>query len=71
MTDETNEIPDWWQPYAAQFPRWHAWQGVNSLFYASIRRSSPPIVCRGESPEDLADEIVRAEADIKAWREAR
>jgi hypothetical protein len=63
--------PEWWQPYAASWSRWEAWQGVNQLYYARIPRSSPPIVVRGESPEDLADMICRAESDLDKWRHGR
>ena len=44
-----------------QHPRWEAWKGVSGLFYARWLRSSPPVVVQGESPEDLADQINRAE----------
>jgi hypothetical protein len=44
-----------------RFPRWEAWKGVSGLFYAPWLRSSPPVVVRGESPEDLADQIDRAQ----------
>jgi hypothetical protein len=42
--------PEWWQPYAAQFPLWHAWQGVNDLYYARMVGSSPPLWVRGAEP---------------------
>jgi len=45
-----------------RFPRWEAWKGVSGLFYARWLRSSPPIVVKGESAEDLADQMNRAEA---------
>jgi len=66
-----HSVPDWWQPYAAEFPRWHAWKGVNGLYYASVIRASPPVVVRGEDAEDLRDMIKRAEADMRSWWEAR
>jgi hypothetical protein len=56
------DIPEWWQPYASEYPAWHAFKGVNMLCYARIPRTSPPIIVRGESPEDLRDEIRREEA---------
>jgi hypothetical protein len=40
------DVPDWW-PYAAEFPYWHVWRGVGGLVYAR-RRTSPPVVVRGE-----------------------
>jgi hypothetical protein len=60
MTLGTDEIPDWWKPYAAEFPQWHAWMGVAGLVYARWRNSSPPVVVRGEDAVDLRDEIRRA-----------
>jgi hypothetical protein len=46
-----------------EFPGWHIWCGISGLWYASVRRSSPPIVVRGEDPKDLRDEIRRKLAD--------
>ena len=48
----------------AEFPRWHCWQGISGLYYASLRRSSPPVVVRGEHPADLRDSILRALGDL-------
>ena len=39
------------------YPRWHAWKGINGLYYAARQRCSPPIVVRGEDPRDLLDSI--------------
>ena len=63
-TDEG--IPDWW-PYGGEFPDWHVWRGVNGVLYAGLRKSSPPVVVRGEDPVDLRDEIVRADGK-RRWR---
>ncbi len=65
------DVPEWWKPYAAHWPRWHAWRGVNMLYYARIPKSSPPIGVRGEDPEDLRDMVRRAESDLGNWRNAR
>jgi hypothetical protein len=74
MTDDLGDIPyaerepeggcfDFWQPYFADYPGWHAWRGINQLYYARLLRSSPPIIVeRAESPEDLADMIKREQA---------
>jgi len=40
-----------------EFPRWHCWQGISGLFYASRRLTSPPAVVRAEDPVDLRDQI--------------
>ena len=42
-----------------QFPRWHMWQGIAGLWYASRRGSRPPAVVRGEDLVGLRDEIRR------------
>ena len=42
-----------------EFPRWHCWLGVSHLYYARIPRTSPAVLVRGESPQDLKDEIIR------------
>jgi hypothetical protein len=42
-----------------QFPRWHMWQGISGLWYASRRGSSPPVVVRGEDLAGLRDGIRR------------
>src|SRR5260370_16747709 len=64
-TVEGHETPDWWEPYAGQFPRWHAWKGVSGLAYARMPGSSPPLVARGEDAQDLADEIRRQESQLE------
>jgi hypothetical protein len=50
-------VPDWWRPFAADFPQWEAWQGIERLYHARIKGATPPVLVRGESPQDLADEI--------------
>jgi hypothetical protein len=42
---------------ARDHPRWHCWAGISGLFYASLRRSSPPVTVRGKNPADLRDSI--------------
>ncbi len=46
----------------AAHPRWHTWIGVAGLLYASIPRSSPPIVVHADTPRNLENEIILAEA---------
>ena len=45
----------------ARFPRWEVWRGIDGLFHARIKGSTPPVLVRGESPDDLADQILRWE----------
>jgi hypothetical protein len=61
--------PDWWEPYAAEFPAWHAWQGVNGAYYARQPGSSPPLWERAESPAELADQVRKVPAPW--WRRQR
>lgn len=55
--EPADEEPSWWLPYAAEFPPWHAWAGVNGQCYARKPGSSPPLVIRTGTPEDLAARI--------------
>jgi hypothetical protein len=40
-----------------EFVGWQAWRGVSGLFYARRRLSSPPIVVRAGSLEDLRERV--------------
>ena len=46
-----------------EFTRWHCWEGIAGMLYASRRNCSPPVVVRGEDPQDLRDAIRRWLAD--------
>jgi hypothetical protein len=59
---EQAEVPQWWRPYAAQFPDWTAWRAVSGLLYARQADTDPPLLVRGEDAEDLRDQIIRAQA---------
>ena len=41
----------------AMFPHWEVWQGIAGLVYARKSLTSPPVVIRGEDPQDLIDQI--------------
>ncbi len=58
------EVPDWWRPYAAEFPYWHAWCGVSGLLYARRPLSSPPVVVRATGVEDLRGQIKNREGQM-------
>jgi hypothetical protein len=58
--DETAAMPEWCA-YASEFPHWYVWRGVAGHYYARVPRSSPPRVVRALSPEELREEIARAE----------
>ena len=57
---QTAAVPEW-RAYAPEFPQWYVWRGVAGHYYARVPRSSPPRVVRALNPEDLREEIVRAE----------
>jgi hypothetical protein len=61
MSDEP-EVPDWWHPYADEFPGWQAWRAANGLLYARKTGATRELIVRGEDAMDLRDEIVRAES---------
>jgi hypothetical protein len=58
-------VPQWWASHAREFPYWYVWRGVAGHYYARVPRSSPPIVVRAMTPEDLRDEVMRAE--LSPW----
>jgi hypothetical protein len=42
-----------------EFPTWHCYApGINSIVFARLRDSYPPVTVRGEDPTDLRDEIL-------------
>lgn len=40
-----------------EFPRWHAWIGVNGVYYARRLLASPPLLLRGTDPFDLWNQV--------------
>jgi hypothetical protein len=53
-------------------PGWEYWRGVNGAFYARRLRTSPPIVFRAETPEDLRRQVLEYIAGHQArWEGAR
>jgi hypothetical protein len=61
---EEAQIPQWWEPYAAEFPGWTAWRAVSGLLYARKAGVNPPLIVPGEDAVDLRDQIIRAEAQL-------
>jgi len=59
-----DEVPDWWRPYAAEFPYWHVWRGVSGLLYARRPLTSPPAVIRATDVGDLRDQIKNREGQM-------
>jgi hypothetical protein len=54
--DGNGTCPAWW-PYAAEFPGWEVFRGVDRLYYARLPGASPPIQVRGEDAVDLRDQL--------------
>ena len=42
-----------------RFPGWQAWRGVSGLLYARRLRTSPPVIVRATTADDLATKITR------------
>jgi hypothetical protein len=57
MNTDDDDVPEWWQPYTAEFPRWHAWRGVTGLYYARLLNSSPPLSCSAADAAALAGHV--------------
>ena len=62
--EEEPQIPQWWEPYAAEFPGWTAWRAASGLLHARKHGTEPPLIVRGEDAVDLRDQIIRAEARL-------
>jgi hypothetical protein len=43
------------------FPRWQAWRGISGLFYARRLRTSPPVIIRAVTADELAAKITEHE----------
>ena len=50
-------VPVWWKCYQDEFPEWRAHKGTDQLYYARLPGTDPLAVVRGESPDDLRDQI--------------
>ncbi len=50
----------------ADYPGWHAWEGVIAgIMYARRVRTSPPVVVRSVTVEELRAEVHRAEQQYR------
>jgi hypothetical protein len=59
---ESSCQPNPLQPLYGKLPRgWETWVGVGGLLYARLRKSSPPIVFRAATAEELAAQITEWE----------
>jgi hypothetical protein len=43
---------------------WECWVGVGGILYARLRRSSPPIVVRAATAEELAAKVAEAQGKL-------
>ena len=63
MANSASRPPDPLAPLRGKLPRgWDAWAGIGGLLYARRRKSSPPIVLRSTSAEDLRRQVEDTEA---------
>ena len=49
-------------PLYGRFSRWEAWVGVGGILYARLRRSTPPVVFRAATADELAAKVAEWEA---------
>lgn len=53
-----HQPPDPLAPLYGKLPRgWECWTGVGGLLCARLRRSTPPVVLRATSADDLARQV--------------
>ena len=57
MNHATHDLPSPLAPLYGKFPRWEAWVGIGGILYARRRKSSPPVVFRAATAEELAAKI--------------
>ncbi len=58
MANSASRPPDPLAPLYGKLPRgWECWTGVGGLLYARRRLSSPPVVFRSTSADDLARQV--------------
>jgi hypothetical protein len=56
-------------PLLGRFPGWQCWQGVSGILYARKLKSSPPVIVRSATAEELADRMSLADAPTLEVRE--
>ena len=60
-----HQPPDPLAPLYGKLPRgWECWTGVGGILYARRRKTSPPVVFRSASADDLARQV-------SEWEKAR
>lgn len=58
MANSASRPPDPLAPLRSKLPRgWEAWTGVGGMLYARRRLTSPPVVFRSASADDLARQV--------------
>ena len=55
-------------PLYGRFPGWECWTGVGGMLYARLRRSTPPVVFRAPTADELAAKITQFEAARRGAR---
>jgi hypothetical protein len=63
MEDKSTSQPDPLAPLYGKLLRgWECWTGVGGILYARLRRSTPPVVLRAATAEELAAKVAEREA---------
>jgi hypothetical protein len=66
MNDPSTPRSDPLAPLYGKLPRgWEAWTGVGGTLYARRQKSSPPIVLRATTTDDLARQVREAEDRLR------
>jgi hypothetical protein len=58
-------VPQWWTPYAAEFPDWRVHKGENRLYYARLPGTHPLVIVHAADTAALRDEIIRARSQLE------
>jgi hypothetical protein len=66
MANSASRPPDPLAPLRGKLPRgWEAWAGFGGILYVRRHKTSPPVVFRSASADDLARRIREWEEDHK------
>jgi hypothetical protein len=64
MENKSTSQPSPLAPLYGKLPRgWEAWVGVGGILYARRRKTSPPVVLRASTAEELAAKVAEYQQD--------
>jgi hypothetical protein len=49
-------------PLYGKYPGWECWRGITGILYARLRKTSPPVVVRAATVEELAGKVAEEQA---------